>query len=468
MTVKRQPDGRSPASGPRASREAEAALPVVATAAVAMAVAAALAAFAADGMAPWLVGAGSAAIGVAGALLARPRAGAGGGGASTAVGTGAAAGAGSGEGTADDAGSFDERLIELRAIALRDRERGALLDAIGDALVLVDAHGETRFANRATDAILGEGASSAGTRRAIESLPPAVLRAVGGVLAGGVGASRRIECHRAGDESAPLVVFVTAIAAGDDAFAAIVARDVRAEREADRMKSEFVAKASHELRTPLATIRAYAEMVADGEIADDAQRADCLATIQKETVRLGELVDRMLDIRRIESGLSRADAEPVDLAALAVECVEEQRPSSAAKEVALAVARTVPGAIAQGDRGLLKQVLVKLVSNGVKYTPAGGRVEVEVDVDGLARAVVVSVRDTGLGIPEHALPRLFSPFYRVENHERFAKGTGLGLNLCRNIVERTHGGQIGVDSKVGAGSRFWFAIPMEQAGRKAA
>ena len=116
----------------------------------------------------------------------------------------------------------------------------------------------------------------------------------------------------------------------------------------------------------------------------------------------------------------------------------------------------------------MKQVVLNLLSNALKYTPDGGAVTVEVDVDNLARAVVVSVRDNGLGIPKHALPRLFGKFYRVENHERVAKGTGLGLNLCRNIVEALHGGQIGVESEADNGSRFWFAIPIEQAGRKAA
>jgi signal transduction histidine kinase len=116
----------------------------------------------------------------------------------------------------------------------------------------------------------------------------------------------------------------------------------------------------------------------------------------------------------------------------------------------------------------LKQVLLNLLSNALKYTPDGGRVAVEIDIDNLARSVVVSVRDNGLGVPVHAMPRLFGKFYRVDTHEKFAKGTGLGLNLCRNIVEAMHGGQIGVDSEVGQGSRFWFAIPMEQVGRKAA
>jgi signal transduction histidine kinase len=116
----------------------------------------------------------------------------------------------------------------------------------------------------------------------------------------------------------------------------------------------------------------------------------------------------------------------------------------------------------------MKQVVLNLLSNALKYTPEKGTVSVEVDIDNLARSVVVSVRDSGLGIPEHAIPRLFSKFYRVENHEKVAKGTGLGLNLCRNIVESMHGGQIGVESREGSGSRFWFAIPLEQAGRKAA
>jgi signal transduction histidine kinase len=117
---------------------------------------------------------------------------------------------------------------------------------------------------------------------------------------------------------------------------------------------------------------------------------------------------------------------------------------------------------------LLKQVILNLISNALKYTPEGGRVDVEVDFDALAREVVVSVRDNGLGIPADALPQLFGKFYRVSGHEKVAKGTGLGLNLCRNIVEGMHGGKIGVDSEVGRGSRFWFAIPAEVMLRKAA
>jgi two-component system phosphate regulon sensor histidine kinase PhoR len=234
------------------------------------------------------------------------------------------------------------------------------------------------------------------------------------------------------------------------------------------MKTEFVSKASHELRTPLSSLRAYAEMIVDGEYADDAQHDHFMRIILDEADRLARLVDRMLDISRIESGIARADLAPTDLSALCRACVDEQQGEAMRRRTALSLARATAGATVPADAGLVKQVVLNLVSNALKYTPEGGRVEVEVDFDALAREVVVSVRDNGLGIPPEALSRLFGKFYRVDGHEKVAKGTGLGLNLCRNIVEGMHGGKIGVDSEVGRGSRFWFAIPAEPAARKAA
>ena len=117
----------------------------------------------------------------------------------------------------------------------------------------------------------------------------------------------------------------------------------------------------------------------------------------------------------------------------------------------------------------LMQVVLNLLSNSVKYTPEGGRVTVGGDTDNLTRCVVVTVSDTGLGIPPDSIPKLFDKFYRVENYKRLAKGTGLGLSLCKHIVENVHYGQIGVESKLGMGSKFWFSIPMRYVGsRKAA
>ncbi|MEY3026105.1 MAG: Sensor histidine kinase YycG [Planctomycetota bacterium] len=355
-----------------------------------------------------------------------------------------------------------------RAIEVRCDERTAILEHFVDGVLLVDAHGETRYANRAARELLGPEAGTVGTRGAVDALPPQVLRAVQGVASSHAGERRRVECELRNEDATPVVIVITLVKEGSEALAAIIVRNVRAEREADRMKSEFVAKASHELRTPLSSLRAYAELLADGEVTDEAQRAEFAGIILGETARLGSLVDRMLDISRIESGMARANLEETDLAAMAAECVASQQVDAGRRGIALSFARGCAGAVAPVDRSLIRQVMLNLLSNALKYTPEGGRVEVEVDIDNLARSIVVSVRDTGLGIPAHAVPRLFGKFYRVENHEKVAKGTGLGLNLCRNIVEGTHGGQIGVDSEVGVGSRFWFAIPLEQAGRKAA
>jgi PAS domain S-box-containing protein len=460
---------------PRRAGAAWPALPLLAFAAIP----AAAAAGSAMGATPsWIVASGASALGVAATMLALGSRGgasarhahdgaASGNGASTADGPGPAARRNMHGNTAAPAPAADESLLR-RAIEIRCAERTAILENLADALLLVDAHGETRFANRAACELLGAEAGVAGTRAAVDALPPQVLRAVQGVSAARAGERRRIECELRNPDATPVVITVSSVKDGADALAAVVVRNVRAEREADRMKSEFVAKASHELRTPLASLRAYAEMLADGEVEDDAQRDHFIQVILDESGRLEALVDRMLDISRIESGISRARFEQVDLASLADDCVRAQQADAHRRRIALSVARRSAGAFAVADPHLLKQVLLNLLSNALKYTPDGGTVAVEVDIDNLARSVVVSVRDNGLGIPAHAIPQLFGKFFRVENHEKVAKGTGLGLNLCRNIVEAVHGGQIGVDSQVGVGSRFWFAIPLEQAGRKAA
>ena len=425
--------------------------------ALAVLVASLLAEFGSDSMMPWLMGAAASALGAAAVLLRVPRS----------VPT---------EGNALVHAATPpmlrpmdaEVILKARAVELRSEERTKLLDALTDAVLLVDAHGETRFANEAAVERFGEENSVLGTRRAFDQLPAHVRRGVLGLAECDDAARRRFEFDWQGDRHAPVVVHATRAESHREALVAILMRDVRVEREADRMKTEFVSKASHELRTPLSSLRAYAEMRVDREYADDAEHDRFLRVILSEADRLSRLVDHMLDISRIESGIARADLVTTDLAALCRACVDEQQGEAKRRDISLALARTTGGATVPADGGLLKQVILNLVSNALKYTPEGGRVEVEVDFDALAREVVISVRDNGLGIPADALPQLFGKFYRVAGHEKVAKGTGLGLNLCRNIVEGMHGGKIGVDSEVGRGSRFWFAIPTEATLRKAA
>ncbi|UCD74989.1 MAG: PAS domain-containing protein [Phycisphaerales bacterium] len=247
-----------------------------------------------------------------------------------------------------------------------------------------------------------------------------------------------------------------------------IIHDLTNEREVSEMKSDFVSKASHELRTPLSSIRAYVEMLVDGEARDEEARREFYQIIQNETERLGRLIDNMLNISRIEAGIIQIEREDVDIKALIDLARETLEPQAQERNITLHVKLAPVGLCVEGDKDMLHQTVLNLVSNAVKYTPEGGRVTISADSDNLTRSVVVSVSDTGLGIPPDAIPKLFDKFYRVENYKRVAKGTGLGLSLCKHIVETVHRGQIGVESKLGMGSKFWFSIPMRYVGSHAA
>ncbi len=243
-----------------------------------------------------------------------------------------------------------------------------------------------------------------------------------------------------------------------------ILHDITQERQVSRMKNEFVSKASHELRTPLSSIKAYIEMLLDGEARDEGSRREFYEIIQHEAERLGRMIDNMLNISRIEAGMITANWENVDLVPIAQEAAELLKPQAAEKKIRIHFQRPHQACHADVDKDMMKQVITNLISNAIKYTPEGGRVTVAPDLTDCDRSVIVSVSDTGLGIPPESLPKLFSKFYRVDKHERVAKGTGLGLNLVKQIVESVHHGEVGVESEVGKGSRFWFIVPCRQGG----
>ncbi len=247
-----------------------------------------------------------------------------------------------------------------------------------------------------------------------------------------------------------------------------ILRDLTRERELSQMKTDFVSKASHELRTPLSSIRGYVEMLVDGEAGDEKSRHEFYRIMQDETERLGRLIDNMLNISRIEAGIVQIERENVDMKELVDRAVHTLKPQAEEKKISLNTKNAAVDLCVEGDADMLYQVVLNLISNAVKYTPEGGRITVSGDTDNLTRSVLITISDTGLGIPPDALPKLFDKFFRVENYKRVAKGTGLGLSLCKHIVETVHQGQIGVESKLGMGSRFWFAVPMRYAGSKAA
>jgi PAS domain S-box-containing protein len=240
-----------------------------------------------------------------------------------------------------------------------------------------------------------------------------------------------------------------------------VFRDVTHEREVDRMKTEFVSLASHELRTPLTAIKGFTQMVLEGDAGEINEEArEYLGVALNNADRLIALVNDLLDISRIESGRVQLKSEPVDLDEVvqAVSATMQQKLKE--KEQSLTVSVDPAAVRVIGDRDKLVQVLTNYVSNAHKYTPAGGAISIVVKTqDDFAH---VSVNDNGHGISEQDQRRLFSRFYRVDNEmTREVGGTGLGLSIVKQLIE-LQGGQVGVQSILGAGSTFTFTVPLAQ------
>ncbi len=348
-----------------------------------------------------------------------------------------------------------------------------MLDALEDAVLVLDATGEVLERNAIARSLAIE--SSRHDPRRLDSTipsPPAVREILD--LVRGLGevdptAVRRTTFRIVGEADGDERDFEATIRRIDDAGRCVlVLHETTREREIARVRSEFVAQASHELRTPLSSIRATLEMLEEGDLDDPGAQAEMLAIASEEADRLARLVDDMLDISRIEAGVARPSVERVDLGALAVEVVDGLQAAAERRDLRLDVRVQSDGLVVEGDRDMLATVIGNLVGNAVKYVPEGERVTVEVAAEDLTRSVVVTVTDTGLGIPPEDLPRIFDKFYRVRRYERRARGTGLGLDLCRNIVEQVHRGRIGVDSTLGEGARFWFGVPALHASSVAA
>jgi PAS domain S-box-containing protein len=233
-------------------------------------------------------------------------------------------------------------------------------------------------------------------------------------------------------------------------------------READRRKDEFLAVLSHELRNPLAPMRNGLAVLAGAPPgSEEARRAR--AALERQVVHLGRLVDDLLDLTRISRGKIRLRPEPLDLAEVVARTAEDHRPLLAVAGVELDVRLPGDPVPLNGDSVRLAQVLGNLLHNAAKFTPAGGRVAVELDPGSEPDVAVLRVRDTGLGIDAAVLPRLFEPFAQADaTLDRSRGGLGLGLALVRRLVE-LHGGAVEVRSEgPGRGAEFTLRLPMRQ------
>ncbi|MCA1723828.1 MAG: cell wall metabolism sensor histidine kinase WalK, partial [Thermomicrobia bacterium] len=342
--------------------------------------------------------------------------------------------------------------------AENDRLR-TILAALDDAVIVVGPRQEILSVNDAALALFPTSLATVRGRTVIEMTGDhEIAELVQRCQTTGERQERMVEISASGR-----VVRVIAVPAdAPHAEVLLLARDMTQVQHLQTVRRELVANVSHELRTPLASIKLYVETLLDGGLEVPGMAEDRLNKINREVDELTQLVRELLELARLESGRDQPNFVSLAVADLARNAVERQE--AQAERAGIALTTAVPPALPAiwGDRRMLDGALVNLVHNAVKFTPAGGRVTVGADEDGEDR-VRLWVEDTGVGIPDEHLARLFERFYK-EDRARSGGGTGLGLAIVKHVA-LVHDGTVSVTSALGQGSRFMMSLPVAEPAR---
>ncbi len=356
------------------------------------------------------------------------------------------------------------------------QERDTLLDALGDAFMLVDADARVLFANKAArtlfrgrdltgrtihEAFLDQRLAAA-LMRCLETGEATVTRAVLAQQSSPLGDQERrgmnawvIDAARLSDSPA------------DEPTTRVVIRDVTSEYQTEQIRKDFVANASHELRTPLAIINGYLENLIDDDLLDDKELSRrFLKVMRKHTERISRIVEDMLVISRLESGEAAAlKVKPFRIRSCVNDVLERLESVIHNQEAKIKIEMPDLDLTLAGDRFYWTQVLFNLIENALKQNPRPG-LTVTVGCSRDDHSTKVWVADDGVGIPSADLPHIFRRFYRVEKHhsQEEIKGTGLGLSIVKRAIE-AHGGSIQVTSIPGQDTRFTMEVPREAEAR---
>jgi two-component system, OmpR family, phosphate regulon sensor histidine kinase PhoR len=361
------------------------------------------------------------------------------------------------------AGQLEERL------ALLDRERNqlrTLLDGMVEGVLLIDGTGRIALANAAFSDMFAAEGPVAGRQPIEVARVPALQEAVDSALA-----AEGPEVHEivlAGPPERVISASLAAVKEKDETVGAVVVmHDITEVKRLERVRSEFVANVSHELRTPLTAIKGYAETLLGGGLDEKPLATEFVEVIARHADRLRDLIEDLLDLASVEQGVARLRIDGVDVREIVAQAEATLRPAAERKlqDLRTDIPQGLPAVMADRDR--LAQVLINLIDNAIKFTPERGRIVVGARVDetragsrdGDAGRVVLSVSDTGVGIPAGELSRVFERFYRVDrSRDRKEGGTGLGLAIAKHLTQAM-GGTIEVESVPGAGTTFRIGLP---------
>ena len=337
------------------------------------------------------------------------------------------------------------------AVAAEREQAARLLEAVGDGIFYVKSNGLVRFWNRSAELIVGLSSEDVFDRPAAEVVPgwAAIAEQVAITEDDSVPRVARVPVEVGGRE-----LWLSFVAVGRPEGVVYAFRDLTAERELERAKSDFIATVSHELRTPMTAVYGAARTLVRPDIDISAdQRSELLEMIATQSERLAQITEEVLLASRLDRGEVSVESDRVDVAELARRTVETMQP-----QISVAVTLDAPPeACATGDRDRIEQILINLLDNAAKYSPEGGGITVSVSETD--EHVQLAVADEGVGIAPTEQEAIFEKFYRVDPHlTQTPGGTGLGLYICRELAHRM-GGEIAVESEPGGGSTFVLSLP---------
>jgi two-component system phosphate regulon sensor histidine kinase PhoR len=361
------------------------------------------------------------------------------------------------------------RNAEEESGAVRERARRDLEDVLAslqDAVLVIDSDSRLRFLNAAALRLFEVRIEEVLGANLVEALPSFGLdQAMREALREGTASAREVHLYAPRMREVFLRVAPITSAPGQTTGAVAVVQDLTELRRLERVRRDFVANASHELRTPIANIRATAETLLHSE-DDPTLIKRFLPSLVEEAERLSRLVTDLLELARAEA-LEEQPTDTVELVAVINGVVERMRRKSARRHVGISWNAPPAPVYVQGDAAGMEQVLFNLLDNALSYPPPQGQGTLTLrqepggygtEAGGPSKAIL-TVQDTGIGIPEADLDRVFERFYRVDKaRSRAEGGTGLGLAIVKHVVEM-HGGHVQVESRVGEGTTFRLELP---------
>lgn len=360
--------------------------------------------------------------------------------------------------TAQLAQAFNEMSLNLSKlvgdISTEKTKLQTILSNMADAVMMVDVEGKVVLGNRATERLFNVREKDAIDKPLIEVVhdheADEILKLCLKTSQTQTGQFESVISKR--------FIRVIAVPLVDDSLtgALLLFQDLTELRGLQTMRRELIGNISHELRTPLAGIKAMLETLKEGAIEDKQAAADFLSRIEGEADRMTQMVSEITELSRIETGRAELRMTPLNLKLLVEEVAAQLNPLAQRHQVIITTDLATDLPAGRGDKDRIRQALVNLVHNAIKFNHPGGSVTMSTKASG--ESVIVSVSDTGVGIPEEELPHVFERFYKADR-ARTRGGSGLGLAIAKHIVQ-AHGGSIWAQSEEGQGSTFSFSLPI--------